>query len=56
MIFEVQQRLEGIKCPSRAYGDCVEGDELAVTAAALAAAAAAAEAEAQQRQGGGRKA
>lgn len=54
MIFEVQQQLEGIKCPSRAYGDCVEGDELAVTAATLAAAAA--EAEAQQRQGGGRKA
>jgi hypothetical protein len=54
MIFDVQQQLQGIKCPSRAYGDCVEGDELAVTAAALAAAAA--EVEAQQRQGSGRKA
>lgn len=49
MFLEVQQQLQSMKCPSRAYGDCMEGDELAVTAAALAAAAAEREAAAQQQ-------
>lgn len=50
MFLEVQQQLQSIKCPSRAYGDCTEGDELAETAAALAAAAAECDAEARQQR------
>jgi protoheme IX farnesyltransferase len=39
MFMEVQQQLQSIKCPSRAYGDSVEQAGVAATAAALAAAA-----------------
>lgn len=40
MFMQVQQQLQNIKCPSRAYGDSVEQAGVAATAAALAAAAA----------------
>lgn len=40
MFVEVQQQLQNIKCPSRAYGDSMEEDGVAAAAATLAAAAA----------------
>lgn len=49
MFMEVQQQLQNIKCPSRAYGDTVEGDGPAETAAVLAAAAAESAAVAAQK-------
>jgi hypothetical protein len=49
MFLEVQQQLQNIKCPSRAYGDTVEEDGAAATAAVLAAAAAESAAVAAQK-------
>lgn len=53
MFMEVQQQLQNIKCPSRAYGDSVEQAGVAATAAALAAAAAESTVAAAGRRGSG---
>lgn len=52
MFMQVQQQLQNIKCPSRAYGDSVEQAGVASTAAALAAAAAESTAAAGRRGSG----
>jgi protoheme IX farnesyltransferase len=53
MLFEMQQQLQNIKCPSRAYGDTLEEEGVAATAAALAAAATEAAAVSRQQRRSG---